>query len=126
MITTLSKKPKYLVQFTDGTHISEADAPVAKGGQEAAFGPHQLLEASLATCINIWIRMQADKKKIPVGAITVTVSLKRDDPENAIFTYAVKLEGPLSERDRATLLQDAEDCPVRNTLSKKLSFDRKD
>jgi putative redox protein len=124
MINTLSKKPKYLVQFTDGTHIGETDAPIAKGGQAAAFGPHQLLEASLACCINMWIRMQADKLNIPVGAISVTLSLKRDDPERAIFSYQVKLEGPLSERDHAILLQAAEECPVRQTLQKQLSFQR--
>ena len=93
-----------------------------KGGQGAGFGPHELLEASLACCVNMWIRMQADQLGIPVGPIAVTVSLKRDLPQEALYEYTVKLEGALSEDQRATLLQAADNCPVRRTLLKKLSF----
>jgi putative redox protein len=94
----------------------------SKGGQGAGFGPHELMEASLATCLNMWIRMQADKLAIPVGAITVTVLLKRDHPEEAAFEYTVKVNGVPSEEQRMTLLEAAENCPVRRTLLKKLSF----
>jgi uncharacterized OsmC-like protein len=80
------------------------------------------MEASLACCINMWIRMQADQLDIPVGAISVTVSLKRDHPEEAVFEYTVNLEGALSEDQRTTLVQAADTCPVRCTLLKRLSF----
>ena len=122
MITTESKEPRYLVQFTNGLQEAAADVLPIKGGQGAGFGPHELLEASLACCINMWIRMQADQLGIPVGATSVTVSLKRDHPQEATFDYTVKVEGKLSEDQRATLLKAADDCPVRRTLSKKLSF----
>jgi putative redox protein len=124
MIATQSKETRYLVQFTNGTQRADADVLPHKGGQGAGFGPHELLEASLACCINMWIRMQADKLGISVSAIDVTVSLKRDHPERAIFEYTVRLEGPLSDEQRATLLQAADDCPVRRTLLKDLSFQR--
>jgi len=124
MITTHSKDPRYLVEFTDGQHQALADVGPVKGGQGAGFGPHELMEASLATCINMWIRMQADKLGIPVGPISVTVTLKRDDPQQAIFQYSINLEGPLSPEHRATLLQVADNCPVRKTLLKTLSFQR--
>src|SRR5712671_365712 len=116
MIATHSKEPRYLVQFTDGKHQAEADVPPIKGGQGAGIGPHELLEASLACCINMWIRMKADQLGIPVGAISVTVSLKRDHPEETIFDYTVKLEGPLSQEQRAALMGVADNCPVRRTL----------
>jgi putative redox protein len=122
MITTHSKDPRYLVEFTNGTQRAEADVFPVKGGQGAGFGPHELLEASLATCINMWIRMQADKLGIPVGAIAVTVSLRRDHPEQATFEYSAQLDGVPSEEQRKTLVQAAADCPVRRTLLKKLSF----
>jgi putative redox protein len=124
MITTHSKDPRYLIEFTDGQHHAAADVGPVKGGQGAGFGPHELMEASLATCINMWIRMQADKLGIPVGPITVSVTLKRDHPQEAFFQYSINLEGPLSPEQRATLMQAADECPVRKTLLKNLSFKR--
>jgi putative redox protein len=124
MITTQSKKPRYLVQFTNGTQQADADVLPIKGGQGAGFGPHELLEASLACCINMWIRMQADLLGIPVGPISVSVSLKRDHPEEAVFDYTVNLDTALSEDQQAKLMQIADDCPVRRTLLKRLSFQR--
>jgi len=122
MIVSQSKEPRYLVQFTNGQQQADADVLPIKGGQGAGFGPHELLEASLATCINMWIRMQADQLGIPVGAIAVSVSLKRDHPEEAVYQCSVKLEGAMSEDQRATLLLAADNCPVRRTLLKKPLF----
>ena len=127
MIATQSKEPRYLVQFTNGAQQADADVLPVKGGQGAGFGPHELLEASLACCINMWVRMQADKLGFPadaVGSVDVTVSLKRDDPQEAIFEYTIKVEGALTEDQRATLLKAAEGCPVQRTLLKNLSFQR--
>jgi putative redox protein len=124
MITTHSKEPRYLVQFTNGTQLAEADVLPIKGGQGAGFGPHELLEASLACCINMWIRMQADQRGIAVGPIEVSVRLKRDLPDEAMYEYTVNLEGPLSPEQRALLLEAADGCPVRRTLLKKPLFAR--
>jgi putative redox protein len=124
MISTKSREARYLVQFTNGTQTCAADVLPMKGGCGAGFGPHELLEASLACCINMWIRMQADKLGIPVGTIDASVVLKRDHPEEAIFEYTLKIGGDLSEAQRTALLQAADDCPVRRTLLKKLSFQR--
>jgi putative redox protein len=126
MITTQSKETRYLVHFTDGKQQADADVLPIKGGRGAGFGPHELLEASLASCINMWIRMQADQLGIAVGPIAVAVSLKRDHPQEAIFEYTVKLEGDLSEDQRATLMHAADNCPVRRTLLKKLSFQKRE
>ena len=126
MVTTQSREPRYLVRFTNGTQQADADVPPAKGGQGAGIAPHELLEASLATCINMWIRMQADQLGIPVGTIAVTVNLRRDDPGEAIYDYTVKMGGPLSQEQRTLLLRAAENCPVRRTLLKKASFERRE
>jgi putative redox protein len=124
MIKTQSGDAPYLVRFTNGTQEALADVLPMKGGQGAGFGPHELMEASLATCINMWIRMQADKENIPVGAISVSVNLKRDDPNERIFEYSINIDGTLPEQQRAMLLQLADDCPVRKTLCKRISFER--
>jgi putative redox protein len=122
MITAKSQEPRYMVQFTNGTQNASADVLPIKGGRGAGFGPHELLEASLACCINMWIRMQADQLGIMVGDIAVTVLLKRDHPQEAVFECNVRLDGSLSPEDQTTLLEAANNCPVRRTLLKKLSF----
>jgi|SRR5687767_9484571 len=124
MITTHSQDLPYQVRFTNGTQQADADVLPIKGGQGAGFGPHELLEASLACCINMWIRMQGDKLGIPVGPIAVSVTLHRDHPQQAIFECAIRLDDALNEEQRAILLQAADDCPVRRTLLKQLSFVR--
>ena len=126
MITTQSKEPRYLVQFTNAKQQADADVLPIKGGQGAGFGPHELLEASLACCINMWIRMQADQLGIPVGPTAVTVSVKRDHPEEVVYEYTVELGGELSDAHRTTLLQAADNCPVRRTLLKKPFFQRRE
>jgi putative redox protein len=126
MITTQSKEPRYLVQFTNAMQQADADVLPIKGGHGAGFGPHELLEASLACCINMWIRMQADQLGIPVGPTTVTVSVKRDHPEEVVYEYTVKLDGELSDDQRTALLNAADNCPVRRTLLKKPLFERRE
>ena len=125
MITSQSKESPFLVEFTNGTHQMDADVLPAKGGQGAGFGPHELLESSVACCINMWVRMQAEKLGIRVGTVSVNLELKRDDPQEATFEYSVNIEGALSKSQREMLLKAADDCPVRRTLSKRLLFARR-
>jgi len=124
MINTRNGDSRYVVHFTNGQQQANADAAIAKGGGGAGIGPHELLEASLATCINMWIRMQADKLGLSIRSVEVTVVLRRDHPEEAVFEYSVRIDGELTEEQRALLLQMADDCPVRRTLTKRLSFKR--
>jgi putative redox protein len=126
MIETQSGDARYVVRFTNGTQEAVSDVIPAKGGQGAGFGPHELMEASLATCINMWIRMQADKHNISVGAISVAVSLKRDDPNERVFQYSIHIAGVASDDERLMLLRLADDCPVRQTLGKRISFQRQE
>jgi putative redox protein len=122
MITARDQKTAYLTRFSDGKHDAASDASTAKGGQGAGFGPHELLEAALAACVNIWVRMQAAQHGIPLDGISVTVSLERDDPHETVYDCGVILEGALSEAQRTTLLEAAQACPVRRTLAKKPCF----
>jgi organic hydroperoxide reductase OsmC/OhrA len=64
MIISKSTGIPYYTYFTNSKHEFFADAPPAKGGSDAGFRPHELLEASLACCLNIWLRMYADKNSI--------------------------------------------------------------
>jgi len=86
------------------------------------FRPHELLEAALATCVNMHVRMYAANHQIALKTVTTTVSLDRRDPETAVFTYSLELAGNLSAEERQKLLRVAETCPVRKTISRTLIF----
>ncbi len=122
MITSISEKSPYLTKFSNGRHEAFSDTTVEKGGKGRGFRPHDLLEASLASCINMTVRMYAEEHQIPLMEITTRVSLNRETKGVARFEYHVELTGDLNEAQKARLLEAAEKCPLRKTLSGTLEF----
>jgi putative redox protein len=122
MIIAGSKEPAYLTPFSDGKHSALADTTKEKGGSGGGFWPHTLLEAALATCINITLRKYADKHAIPLTAASTKVKLDRSRADAAVFGYEVELHGNLTAPQRQALLKAAADCPVKATLLKQVSF----
>ena len=122
MITAKSQESKYQVHFTDGLHQGVSDTTEDKGGGNSGFRPHDLLEAALATCLNMWLRMYADNHAIPVSHIETTVSLDRSRDDEAVFNYSLDLSGDLTDAERHKLSAAAATCPVYKTLSKKLTL----
>ena len=122
MVTTHSESTPYRTRFTLEGRAAYADASREKGGAGAGFGPHGLLEASVACCINIWLRMYADKHGIPLLGVTAEVRLNREIPNETIFEYAVELQGPLTHDQRLGIHQQIVACPVSRTLQKSISF----
>ena len=122
MITCKSGNTRYKTLFSNGVHEAYADTTEDKGGGGTSFRPHDLLEAALASCLNMYVRMYADKHNIPLHGISTAVTLDRVSPAEVTFKYSIELDGPLSEEQRQRLLQVSKECPVRKTLSQKISF----
>jgi putative redox protein len=122
MIKTNSDDIRYRVRFTNGAHTAASDTTQDKGGSGSGFRPHELLEAALASCINMRLCMVADRHALPLAGVTTRVMLDRTDPEEGVFEYEIVLRGPLSQEDRDRLLEAAKKCPVRQTLSKRIGF----
>jgi putative redox protein len=123
MITTSSESTPYQTRFSNGTVEAIADVKEKDGGHSAGFGPHDLLEAALATCVNITVRMYADHHNIPLAGVTTKVGLTRPQPDEVLFYYEVAFEGDLTAEQKERLTNAAHSCPVRKTLSKKISFE---
>jgi putative redox protein len=122
MIIAGSKDPAYCTPFSDGEHTAVADTTKEKGGSGGGFWPHTLLEAALATCINITLRKYADKHAIPLSNAVTKVKLDRSRADEVIFGFEVELQGNLTQPQREALLKVAGDCPVKATLLKRISF----
>lgn len=122
MIRADSQPTNYETEFSNGTHHGMSDTTLDKGGGNRGFRPHELLEAALATCMNMTLRMVADTQGIPLSSVSITVSLNREEPGKPVFEYRVQFGGALSEAQKSRILSAAEQCPVRKTLSQPLRF----
>lgn len=122
MITCTSDVQNFKTSATNGDYQVIVDASKDKGGGESGFRPQEMLEVALASSMNIWIRMHAQKEGLPLKRVVIKVSLDRTSALEAIFKYSVQLDGDLDEKQQKILLQSIQSCPVRETLARKVSF----
>ncbi len=109
-----------------GRHRLTADEPASVGGSDLGPTPYQLLAAALGACTAMTIRMYARRKKLALEHVAVDVTHEKrhmqdcEDCEKGaridVFRRAIRLEGALTEEDRARLLEIADRCPVHRTL----------
>ncbi len=105
----------YRVNLQNGRHTFFADEPKTAGGTETAPTPDELLEASLASCTAITLRMYADRKQWIVETIDVSVHLTRENGKT-VFTKNIGVRGSLTNEQKQRLLEIAKACPVSKTL----------
>lgn len=122
MITTKSTPRPYVTTASNGRVTIQLDAPVAKGGGGEGFGAHDLLEASVAVCINMAVRMHAAANSMPLTSVSTQVELSKPDAATTRFDYSLKFEGELTPGQKAALIEAARQCPVKETLSRRLEF----
>ena len=91
-------------------------------GRGEGVRPHPFLEAALASCTAITLRMIADERGIALESADVAVEVDRSHAEETVFRTTIELKGALSDAERDLLMKAVRLCPVRKTLSKRLSF----
>jgi putative redox protein len=107
----------YAANIRTGHHHLTADEPTAIGGTDTGPAPFQLLLAGLAACTSITLRMYADRKGWPLGAIHVELDyFKETDEAPAQIRRIVKFSEPLTQEQRARLAEIAEKTPVTKAL----------
>jgi uncharacterized OsmC-like protein len=122
MVTTESTPRSFVTIARNGRVAVQLDAPIAKGGGGEWFGSHDLLESSVAVCVNMAVRMYAAANGIPLKGVTTQVELSRPDDTTTRFNYSLQLEGDLTPGQSAALHEAARRCPVRETLSRRIEF----
>jgi putative redox protein len=117
MIRATSLEAAYQTDFTNGSHGSVADVPVEKGGSGQGFGPHDLVEAALATCITMTVKMYAARHGLPLEGAVCEVRIDRSRPDAAVLNYTLDLCGDLTDEQCRLLGEAASRCPVARTLT---------
>ncbi len=106
------------------------DEPAALGGTDAGPNPYDYLAVSLAACKSLTLRMYADRKKLPVDAIEVTIQHSRktkpDDSEGEKhdhFDIVIDIQGELDTQVLERMLEISGRCPVHRTLDSEILYD---
>jgi uncharacterized OsmC-like protein len=114
-----------------GPHRLAADEPIAAGGADTGATPYDLLLASLGACTSMTVGLYARRKQWPLEAVRVRLRHGKihaadcADCETRVgmidrIEVDLELEGPLSDEQRARLLEIAERCPVHRTLTSEI------
>ena len=100
-------------------HSFAIDEPVANGGEDEGFTPHDVYDSALGACKAMTVLWYAQRKQIPIEDIHVTVD--RDDSQERQGVYRLRvtlgLTGPLSDAQRQELLNVAGKCPVHKLMT---------
>lgn len=117
MIRSASLDTPHQITFSNGSQKSVADLPREKGGDGDGFGPHELVEAALATCMAMSARMSAAKHGYPLAGVECDVRVDRSVPGSVTFEYTLAFDGPLTGEQVRHLREVAAACPVGRTLT---------
>jgi putative redox protein len=131
VIVSSTASLRNLVQYGDGQEMI-VDEPVSMGGTGSGPDPYTLLLAALGSCISMTVTLYARRKGWPVERVTVRLRQQRIHAEDCAectrstegFVHrierSVKVEGQLSDEQRARLQEIAHKCPVHKTLTSEI------
>ena len=117
MILATNSTTAFKTAFTNGTSKATADMPREKGGNGDGFGPHELLEAALATCLTMTVQLLSTKLGLTLHGVRCEVRIDRANPDGISLNYSLSFDGPISEEQTRQLRDGASRCPVAKTLS---------
>jgi putative redox protein len=109
------------VVLGSGRHVIYTDEPREVGGGDTAPSPHELLPASLASCVATTIEMYATRKGWDVGAVTVEVDYDHKASPRR-FAVVVHLPDDLTSDQHERLMVIAGKCPVHRALETGFEF----
>lgn len=88
-----------------------------EGGDDEGPTPHELVEAALAACTIITLRMYAARKEMKLDTVDVTVAIESETSQASAISRRIRLGGELSPAERQRLLEIANRCPIHRLLS---------
>lgn len=122
---------KFQNAIAAGRHLLLADEPVAVGGLDSGPNPYAYLAAALGACTSITLRIYAERRRIPLGRLTVGVRYGKVPAEHCDdcgavaegrsgqidrFERTIAVEGGVDAATAEKLIEIAGKCPVHRTL----------
>ncbi len=108
----------------NGRHTIVTDEPELIGGTDLGPAPHELLAATLASCIATMIASYAQNRGWDLGETSVEVDY---DPESVPRRVAIDihLSNDITPDQRRRLQRVADTCPVRRALEAGFAFEER-
>ncbi|MFD1063014.1 alpha/beta fold hydrolase [Winogradskyella litorisediminis] len=114
-------------------HTFIADEPASIGGKDYGPSPYEFLNASLAACTAMTLKMYAERKKLDLQEVFVYISYSRKHAEDMVPTSntskylhhidkKLKFVGNLDTKQKERLKEIASRCPVHRTLESGVVF----
>lgn len=122
MISASMHSTPYQTVVSNGTNALLADTKKENIGGHTGFKPQELLEAALAACTNLTLRIAAEKLGIPLTHMATTVDTDTATPGLSRFILSIDLQGEMSEAQRLQLLKSIRLCPVSKIFSHPISI----
>lgn len=128
-----TREGKFQQAITVGPHRIVSDEPLAVGGLDSGPNPYDLLLAGLGACTAMTLRLYADRKKLPLERVSVSLRHGKvhaadcaacETKEGMIdrIERTITLEGSLDEDERAKLGEIADKCPVHRTFESEIEI----
>lgn len=122
LVSELDKQ--FLRGLYSDSHRLMADEPLKYGGSNLGPTPYDLLLMSLGACTSMTLRMYANRKKLPLDDVEVTLVHQRvhaedcEDCDHKIeqLVRSIKVTGDLTDEQKQRLVEIADKCPVHRTL----------
>lgn len=112
-----------------GAHTIQVDEPIAIGGTDKGPTPYEYLLTAMGSCMVMTLRLYADRKGWPLESATVYLRSGRTHQKDCedcmtqkvgigLIDRRIELTGPLTDEQRARILEIADRCPVKQTLER--------
>jgi putative redox protein len=105
----------------NGRHTIITDEPASLGGTDTAPTPHELLAATLASCVSTMIVLYARQRDWVLGDVRVDVRYDADSRPRSV-EVTVHLPAGLTQDQITRLERVARTCPVRRALEAGFTF----
>ena len=106
----------------NGRHVLVTDEPRSLGGTDEGPAPHELLAATLASCISTMVALYAKRHDWRIDGLSVAVDYDTDATPRR-FDIRVNLPDGLTDEQVTRLRRVADTCPVRRALEAGFVFD---
>ena len=105
----------------NGRHTITTDEPESLGGTDTAPAPHELLAATLASCVSTMIVLYARRRDWDLGDVRVDVEYDANTTPRQV-EVSVHLPAGLTAEQTERLRRVADTCPVRRALAAGFTF----
>ena len=102
MITSTSTGENYVIELSDGTHLSYADVPAESGGQDKFQRPGDILTSSFAACMNMTIQRILQERGLNYDKVVIEADFdwSKTEKNQLDFYYIVDVKGDLTEQEK--------------------------